>query len=169
MIKPETYVPELQIHTLDGETWSYANYHDVKFSMIVFYRGYHCPICKTYLKDLQSKLDEFHALGIETIAISSDSKERAEKTRQEWGLDKLKIGYEFSLEEGKKWGLFLSKGIKEGEPELFTEPGLFLIKPDQRLYASSVQTMPFSRPHFSELLTSLNFIIKIAYPARGEA
>jgi hypothetical protein len=28
--------------------------------------------------------------------------------------------------------------------------------------------MPFSRPHFSELVGALDFVIKANYPARGE-
>jgi hypothetical protein len=51
---------------------------------------------------------------------------------------------------------------------LFSEPGLFLVSPDQSLYYGSVQTMPFARPHFSELLGALDFAIANDYPARGE-
>ncbi len=29
--------------------------------------------------------------------------------------------------------------------------------------------MPFARPHFSDVLKSLEFIIEKSYPARGEA
>jgi hypothetical protein len=32
----------------------------------------------------------------------------------------------------------------------------------------SVQTMPFVRPHFSELLAAVDFAIEKNYPARGE-
>jgi hypothetical protein len=45
---------------------------------------------------------------------------------------------------------------------------LFLINPDQTLYYMSVQTMPFVRPHFSELLGAVDFAIDKSYPARGE-
>ncbi len=33
----------------------------------------------------------------------------------------------------------------------------------------SVNTMPFARTHFSEILGAIDFIIKNDYPARGEA
>lgn len=48
-------------------------------------------------------------------------------------------------------------------------PGLFLIKPDPTPYASSVISMPFARPHFSDVLNAIDFIVKNEYPARGEA
>ena len=54
------------------------------------------------------------------------------------------------------------------EPALFSEPGLFMVTPEQTLYYGSVQTMPFVRPHFSELVGALDFAIKNNYPARGE-
>lgn len=59
-----------------------------------------------------------------------------------------------------------SIGIEE--PALFSEPGLFLVNPDQTLYYMSVQSMPFVRPHLSELLGALDFAIDKNYPARGE-
>ena len=59
-----------------------------------------------------------------------------------------------------------SIGIEE--PALFSEPGLFLVSPDQSLYYGSVQTMPFVRPHFNELVAALDFAIANNYPARGE-
>ena len=43
-----------------------------------------------------------------------------------------------------------------------------MVTPEQTLYYGSVQTMPFVRPHFSELVGALDFAIKNNYPARGE-
>lgn len=103
------------------------------------------------------------------IAASSDSKEKAEKTVQEWRLDKLRVGYGLSIEKAREWDLFISHAIKEEEPETFSEPGLFLIKPDKTLYAATIQTMPFTRPNLEELLQSLKFIRQKDYPAGGEA
>lgn len=51
---------------------------------------------------------------------------------------------------------------------LFSEPGLFLVRPDGTLYWGSTQTMPFARPHFDEILGALDFVAKNDYPARGE-
>ena len=43
-----------------------------------------------------------------------------------------------------------------------------MINADQTLYYMSVQTMPFVRPHFRELLGAVDFAIANNYPARGE-
>jgi len=85
----------------------------------------------------------------------------------------LRIGYGLPLSEARNWGLYISTsrgktslGIEE--PSLFSEPGVFLLKADQTIYYLSVQSMPFVRPNFGELVQALDFAIKNDYPARGE-
>jgi len=168
MIKPRTKTPDLTIDLVNDTTWSLADQTPENFTLVVVYRGKHCPICKKYLQTLQQHLPEFTEKGVNVIAISSDSEKRAKATYDEWKVKDLPIGYNFPIAEARTWGLAISKGIKE-EPEEFIEPALFLIRPDQTLYASSIQTMPFARPEIEELLKSIDFILKENYPARGEA
>ena len=85
----------------------------------------------------------------------------------------LRIGYNLSLRNAREWGLYISTSrgktsIGIEEPKLFPEPGLFMVTSEQSLYYGSVQTMPFVRPHFSELLGAIDFAIDNDYPARGE-
>lgn len=168
-LKPRAPVPPLEVPTLDSGIWRLSEQKPKNFNMIVFYRGLHCPLCKMYLRDLDRKIDDFFKQGVNVIAISSDSKEKAQQSQREWGLSHLKIGYGLPISKAREWGLYVSRGIKEGEPKEFAEPGLFLVRPDWTLYAASVNTMPFARPSFGEILGALDFIIKNDYPARGEA
>lgn len=169
---PRQPVPDISVPTVGGETWTLSQ-HDAKtFTMVVVYRGLHCPICKTYLNDLQSHLDSFAEQGVQAIAISSDDADRAAQAKSDWGLEKLNIGHSLALADGRKLGLYISSsrgktsvGIEE--PDLFFEPGLFLIKPDQTLYYASVQTMPFARPSFADLARAVTFAVEKDYPARG--
>ena len=85
----------------------------------------------------------------------------------------MRFGFGLSLTKAREWGLYISTSrgktsIGIEEPALFSEPGLFLVTPEQTLFYASVQTMPFVRPHFSELLAALDFVIAHDYPARGE-
>jgi peroxiredoxin len=142
--------------------------------MVVFYRGLHCPICAGYLGDLDRKRDDFRGLGVEPVMVSSDGQERATETKEKWGIENLTVGYGLSIDKAREWGLFVSTGNGKTsagveEPAQFNEPGLFLVRPDGTLYASSVNTMPFARPNFGELLKALDFIVAKDYPARGEA
>lgn len=137
--------------------------------MLVFYRGLHCPVCRTYLSELDRKLDEFMRRGVEVIAISGDDAERARCTVEEWKLARLTIGYGQSIASMREWELFVSRGIKDAEPELLGEPGLFLVRPDGTLYYAAVNSMPFGRPRLDDMLAAVDFIIARDYPARGEA
>lgn len=142
--------------------------------MVVFYRGLHCPLCRTYISELDKLLDDFKQRGVNVVAISSDTEERARTTHQTWGVQNLEIGYGLDLEVAQQWGLYISSSrgktsVGVEEPALFSEPGVFLVRPDGTLYWASVQTMPFARPHFKEVLSALDFVIKADYPARGEA
>jgi hypothetical protein len=114
-------------------------------------------------------LDDFTRRGVEVVAISTDAKERAERSRVEWGIERLAMAYGLSIDQARQWGLFISSSIKAEEPPLFAEPGLFLIRPDGTLYCASIQTMPFARPSFGDVLQAVGFITEENYPARGEA
>lgn len=167
-IKPKQKTPSLSFDLLDGTSWNLAEQSPENFTMVVFYRGLHCPICSTYLKDLDNKLNKFNQKGIDVVTVSSDTEERARQSQKEWELENLAIGYGVSLDKAREWNLYISNGINEQEPEQFIEPGLFLIRPDQTLYAASIQTMPFARPQFSEVLGAMDFVLGKNYPARGE-
>lgn len=168
-IKPRTKVPALEVATVGGEPFRLAARKPRNFTLIVFYRGFHCPICKPYLRDLDGKLEAFLERGVEPIAISTDTQERAQRSKTEWELRKLPLGYGLGIEEARAWGLYISRSIKETEPALFAEPGLFLVRPDGTLYCASIQTMPFARPSFADMLQAVQFVTEKNYPARGEA
>ncbi|OBX26577.1 alkyl hydroperoxide reductase [Gelidibacter algens] len=168
MIKPRTKTPDLSINLVNDTQWTLTDQHPENFILLVVYRGKHCPICKKYLQTIQKHLSEFIEKGVNVIAISSDSEKLAKATYDEWDVADLPIGYNFPIADAREWGLYISKGIKE-EPKEFIEPALFIIRPDQTLYASSIQTMPFARPEIEALLKSIDFILEEEYPARGEA
>ncbi len=170
---PRQPVPTLAVPLVGGGKFDLDTETPEKFTLIVFYRGLHCPQCKRQLGDLESKLDEFGKRGVAPVAISVDDAERAERTKSEWALPRLRIGYGLSLVTAREFGLWISSGrgpTSAGieEPKQFNEPGLFLIKPDGTLYCASVQTMPFARPQFADLLAALDFIAQRDYPPRGE-
>lgn len=173
MLMPRQKTPDLNVPTLTGDAFDLSRETSQRGTVICFYRGLHCPICATYLKEFAARDSEFAERGVRTIAISSDSRERAEGMADAIGNPDLRIGYDLPLQVARDWGLYLSTGrgktsIGIEEPDLFSEPGLFMVTPEQTLYYGSVQTMPFVRPHFSELVKALDFAIAKSYPARGE-
>lgn len=172
-LMPRQKVPDLEVPTVGGGLWRLSEQTPENFTMLAFYRGLHCPQCRGYLKDLDNKLADFTAKGVGVIALSGDGAVRAGQTKTEWRLNNLTVGYGLDLDMARRWGLYISAGIGKTsigieEPPLFSEPGLFLVRPDSTLYFASVQTMPFARPKFDDLLLALDFVIERGYPARGE-
>jgi len=173
MLIPRQQVPALTLKTLDHGDFDVTNDGSERGTVICFYRGLHCPICANYLSELEKRTPEFAERGVKTIAISSDDEERTRAMQEKISASALRFGHGLSLAKAREWGLYISTGrgktsIGLEEPALFSEPGLFMVKPDATLYYGSVQTMPFVRPHFSELLSALDFAIEKNYPARGE-
>ena len=170
---PRQQVPSLEVKTVGGGSWSLAGQTPENFTMVVFYRGLHCPICGRYLGDLEKKLEKFREKGVEVVVISSDSEERAVQAKADWGMENLTVGYGLDLDKAREWGLYISAGrgktsIGIEEPDLFSEPGLFLVRPNGELYFGTVQTMPFARPNFAEVLGAIDFVLANDYPGRGE-
>jgi peroxiredoxin len=173
-IKPRQPAPELAFDTLDAGRWSLAEQTPQNFTMLVFYRGLHCPVCRRYLTELNGIIEEFDKRGVATVTTSTDSKQRAEQAKSQWDLTNLTVGYGVSIEQAREWGLYIStsRGMTSTgveEPALFAEPGMFLVKPDRTLYWAAIQTMPFARPHFPEIAQAIDFVLSKNYPARGEA
>jgi peroxiredoxin len=174
MLIPRKPVPSLEFDTLGGGRWSLEAQAPRHFTMVVFYRGLHCPVCRRYTSELNGMIGEFDRRGVSTVIVSTDDEGRASQAKSQWGLPNLAIGYGVSIEKAREWGLYISAGrgaTSAGveEPALFAEPGLFLVRPDRTLYWASISTMPFARPHFDEIAQAIDFVVGKNYPARGEA
>ena len=173
MLMPRQPVPALQVPTLTHGPYDLARDQPTRLSLVVFYRGLHCPICLKYLLELGRLLPEFTARGVDVIALSSDTAERAQAMADKLKAPDLRMGHSLPLPVARAWGLYVSTSrgttsIGIEEPALFSEPGVFLVRPDGSLYYGAVQTMPFARPHFDELLAAIDFAVAKDYPARGE-
>lgn len=140
---------------------------------MVFYRGLHCPVCLKYLLELGRLQADFEQRGVKLVALSSDTPERARAMADKLRSPDLRIGHSLPLADAREWGLYVSTSrgttsIGIEEPRLFSEPGVFIVRPDGTLYYGAVQTMPFARPRFDELLAAIDFALAKDYPARGE-
>ncbi len=166
---PRQQAPDLSFNLTNGETWSLKDQSPRTFTMVIFYRGLHCPVCKGYLQKAQALLSDYSERGVEVVAVSMDGEDRARQTVDEWELDKLSVGYGLSQAQAQAWGLYFSGGIKDPEPELFSEPGLFLVRSNGELYYAAINSMPFGRPDLNEMLKAVDFVCEKDYPARGEA
>ncbi len=168
-VLPRQPAPDLTVALLDDSTFRLAERHPERFTMVVFFRGLHCPVCQAQLRELNRRLGEFSERGIEVVAVSGETRERTRALAEEWKLDHLRLGTGLSEDAMRAWGLFVSRALNDNEPALFNEPGLFLITPDGRVYYESILSMPIGRPRLDDLLGGIDFWTANDYPARGEA
>ena len=168
MLKPGSVAPDLDLPLTIDARFKLSEQTPDAFTMLVFYRGKHCPICKKYLTGLGGRLSEFTERGINVFAVSMDSAERAAVSHDEWKTGDLPLAHSLSEDQAREWGLFISKK-REGsdEPDVFSEPGLFLLRPDRSIFFEVVQSAPFTRPGLDELLEGINFVLDKNYPTRG--
>ena len=166
---PGKPAPELAFDVLGAEEdrWDLRKAEPDAFSLLIFYRGLHCPICKGYLQQFEMLFDELSSRGVELVALSMDTEERARRAKAHWGLAKLPIGYDLDEATVRRWGLYLSEAITKDETHRFSEPGLFLVRKDGTLHYAAINSMPFGRPQPREVLEAIDFIREKDYPPRG--
>jgi len=173
---PGDTMPALDARLVGGGRWALAREKAEKLALLVFYRGVFCPVCRTWLADLERLLPEFEKRGVSVIALSCDKKDAAERAVKEWGLQKLRVGYNLAPDDARQAGLYISEGrginpaTNQKEPMLFAEPALLLVRPEGELYAAWIQSTPYARVHIEEILTAVDsFMAKNLPEPRGSA
>ncbi|HEY1157647.1 MAG TPA: redoxin domain-containing protein [Arthrobacter sp.] len=141
-----------------------------RFSLVVFFRGLHCPICRKQLGEIDKRLEDLKSAGIgQVVAVSMETLERSTQIVDKWHVGHLPVAYGLGEEAARTWGLNLSHAIKDGEPDLFNEPGIFILDEDGALFWSSTATMPFGRPSLDDVMAGVRYAQEHDYPARGAA
>jgi peroxiredoxin len=166
-LAPDTPAPALSLPLVGGGHWTLNDPAPEFLTMVVFYRGLHCPVCRTYLERLNGLVSGFEAQGFNVLIASMNGRDEAEETARDWDIGNLTVGYGMDEDTARAWGLWLTKAIKPTEAEIFCEPGLFWVRPDGRLYLMDISNMPWPRPDLELLLTKAAFVKESGYPARG--
>lgn len=163
---PGTPAPELSLPLAGGGHYDLAQQSPQAATMVIFYRGLHCPVCETYLGQVAGKAPAFAEKGMPIVLVSMDPRERAEKAKADWGLAGLPVAYGLTEAQARAWGLWLTDAIKDTETPVFCEPGTFWVLPDGTLYLIDIASMPFARPDLDILLGRVGAIAN-GYPPRG--
>lgn len=166
-LTPDVQVPALKLPLVGGGTFDLSQETPENFTMILFYRGLHCPVCKNYVGGLAAMLDDFEAAGFSVVVASMNGKALAQQAAKDWDLGRTRVAYDVTVEDAKNWGLWISKAFKEVEADIFTEPGLFWVRPDGKLYLADISNMPWARPDLKILLSKVGYALENNYPARG--
>lgn len=168
-LKPGERLPKVTVARLGGGDLQLGKpVDDHEWQLVVVYRGKHCPICKTYLAELERTAAEFAKAGVGVIAVSGDPEDRARSFTDEIGVT-FPVGYGLTVDQMKVFGLYISEPRSEKETDRpFAEPGLFVINADGKLQILNISNAPFARPDLAELAKGLKFIRDNDYPIRGQ-
>lgn len=158
MRRTDELIPDFHFNTLNGGTWHSRDTGHRHFRLLVIYRGMWCPHCKRQLKDLNTLHDSFEEAGVDPIAVSADTSERAAVSKKEYRLDQLNIGCAIPIAEARDLGVFISKGINAQEMPLFCEPASFLINANNRIQAAWIASNAFARTSMQEILSYVDFL-----------
>lgn len=130
-------------------------------------RGQHCPICKSYLGEIEQRREALAELGVSVAAVSADSEAQTRVTAEAaspnfpllYGLDEATM---------MQLGLYVSEPRSATETDhRFAEPGLFVVNPDGVLHLVDIANAPFLRPDLDRLVGGLRYVIANDYPIRG--
>jgi len=137
------------------------------WTLLVVYRGKHCPRCKKYLNILNGMRDQWMEAGFDIAVVSADTKEKAQADQEEFGWD---FDLAYGLLEGQMntLGLYVTDPLSPSETDRrFAEPGTFVIRPDGSLLLISISNGPSARPELTELLDGMIFTKENDRPPRG--
>ena len=135
--------------------------------LIVFYRGLHCRRCGPYLNADQDLLPEFVQNGIKVAAMSADSEERARQSVADWGIGTLELAYGLPIKTARNLGLFITRGVRDDEPDYCVEPATFFVGADGRLVASVTNSLTRLRPPPNDILETAVHILRSGSPPKG--
>ena len=173
---PGDTMPAIDARLVGGGRWALAREKAEMLALLAFYRGIFCPVCRSWLADLDRLVPEFEKRGVTVIALTCDKKDAAEKAVKDWNLANLRVGYALAPEDARQAGLYISEGrginpaTNQKEPMLFAEPAVLLVRPEGELYAAWIQSTPYARVHIAEVLTAVdNFVARNLPEPRGSA
>jgi peroxiredoxin len=79
--------PEITFTTVDNKKETLASYYEKQPVVIIFYRGYWCPVCNKHLTEFAAKAKQIETAGAKLIAISSESYDNVAKTKEQTGAN----------------------------------------------------------------------------------
>lgn len=169
-LKAGVTFPSIILPTLAGEQVELGAPRDgYDWKLVLVYRGMHCPICTSYLQELNAVLPRFHQLGVDVIAVSADTEARAQIQMARVNPE-FPVAYDMSIEQMETLGLYISKPRSEQESNRpFSEPGLFVINHEGKTQLVDIANAPFLRPSLEGLAGGISFIRNPGnhYPIRG--
>ncbi|GAB5381442.1 MAG: peroxiredoxin-like family protein [Aliiglaciecola sp.] len=139
-----------------------------EWTMVVVYRGQHCPLCTNFLNALETMSGSFMGIKVNIIAVSADSAEQLKKNKENDLVVSFPVFHSLQLDDMRNLGLYISKPRNENETDHpFAEPGLFVLNEKNQIQLVDISNGPVARPNIDQLYQGLKFVRENGYPIRG--
>lgn len=159
---------QMSFPKLGGGTLSVGGVRE-NWTLLVVYRGKHCPRCKKYLNILDGMRSQWNDAGFDVAVVSADPEAKAAADQKEFGWS-FDLGYGLREEQMATLGLYVTEPLSPSETDRrFAEPGTFVIRPDGSLLLIAISNGPSARPELTELLDGMIFTKDNDRPPRGTA
>lgn len=162
--------PDIRATLLSGESVVLAEPgNGADWKLVIVYRGRHCPLCTRYLNELEGHINDLKAIGVDTIAVSGDSRKQLESHLEKLDVD-FPLAYGLTQEQMQQLGLYISVPRSEQETDHnFSEPGLFVVNQDGNVQVVDISNNPFVRPNLESFVSGIKWIRdpNNNYPIRG--
>lgn len=164
MLIPGMPFPGIDIPLLNGGRWTLESAKH-ELTLISVIRGHFCVYCHENVIDLNRRIDDFDAIGIDVVATSTDTEEAARRMVEELDLRRLSVGFGMSEVDIRRLGLFAT----ERAGTIFAEPAILLVKRSGEVYAVFQNSISCGRTDIDRLLEGLGLLAPAGYPLRGNA
>ena len=78
-------IPDIYFSLINGNSIRLSE-ETSNWTLLIVYRGLHCPICKDYTAKFGNKLPKLEDINTQLILISADPKDKATKFAEELNL-----------------------------------------------------------------------------------
>ena len=86
------------------------------WTLLVVYRGKHCPRCKKYLNILNEMRTDWADAGFDIAVVSADTREKAFADQAEFGW-KFNLGYDLSEDQMATLGVYVTEPLSPQEAD----------------------------------------------------
>lgn len=164
-LKPENmvkktglYIPAITFDCLNGDSWSSNVQCRSRFTLLVTYRGPWCKFCQKQLTILEQLANEFTENSVELVVVSMGDKRLAQEMQSKLKLEGINIGYGLTLEQARSLGLFISSKQQPHEPNIFSEPGTYLLDNNKTVLATWIASNAYARVNPRDVLDYIKFV-----------
>ena len=134
--------PDWTLTGASGKTASLAQYKG-RPVVVIFYEGSGCILCMEQLNMFAEKAGEFAKLGIDLVAIGTDSPEDLKSSLATYDKEG---GFPFPLLSDAKLDVFKAYGCTDFDNQPLH--GTFLINAEGRVHWRNIGDKPFKDPEF---------------------